>query len=93
MSDMEDVSDWEALSRFRRLGTDAERLEQMFMTSLASSRTSRQNGQDLRLVKDAVQLQNGRVGKLELRWIQGAAVIAFLLVVIPMALAAVALTR
>lgn len=84
-------SDWEALRRFRALGTDTERMEQMFMTSLSAARTSRENSGILTSLDNKVGTQNGRIGKLEVRFIQVAAVIAFLLVVIPILLAAVAL--
>lgn len=87
---LEDGSDWDALQKFRKL-SDVERVEQMFMTALASSRTSRENGKHLQSIDKRVGIQNGRISKLEVRWIQGAAVIAFLLVVIPILLAAVSL--
>ena len=102
MADLEDVSDWEAMRRFKALESDGARLEQMFMTSLAASRSSRQNGRDIAAVDrkvDAMDVRiNGRIVKVETesagnktKWIQVAAVIAFLLVMLPLLLAAVAL--
>ena len=93
MADFENESDWTALHRFRALSSDTERQEQLFMTALAGSRTSKANSSDLKELKEKVGIQNGRVSKLETRWIQGAAVIAFLLVVIPILLGAVSLLR
>ncbi len=91
MEGYEELHDWEALRKFRQLSTDAERMEQMFLTSLSSSRTSKANGEGLRQLNEKVAIQNGRIGKLEVRWVQGAAVIAFLLVVLPILLASAAL--
>ena len=90
---LEDGSDWSALHRFRALASDTERFEQMFMTSLAASRTSKQNGTDIANVQATVLKQNSRIGKLETRWIQGAAVIAFLMVVVPMIIAGASLIK
>ena len=87
---LEDVSDWEALRRFRSL-TPQEQNEQLFMTTLASSRSSRANNKELVEVKEAVLKQNGRVLKAETRIIQIFAVLGFLGVAIPILISAASL--
>lgn len=89
----EGLSDWEALRQFRQLPTDTERQEQMFMTALGAGRLAREMSANLKEVKADVRTQNGRVSKLEARWLQSAAVIAFLVVVIPLLLTAVAVVK
>lgn len=91
MADSYDDGDWEALKKFRSLATDSERLEQMFMTSLSAARSSRRNSSTLIELDKKVAIQNGRISKLEIRVVQVAAVIGFILVALPILLAAVAL--
>jgi hypothetical protein len=90
---LEDGSDWSALHRFRALASDTERFEQMFMTSLAASRSSRQNSHDIADVKATVVKQNGRIGKLESKVLPIVAVLGFLALAIPIGISAVGLFR